>query len=185
MRKTVLAISSVVVLLVSMSCARKKPVVPPAPPPVETSAAPAPAAPPEEPAAPADPLAGDLDSVNEYVRTQGLLRDVYYAYDSAALSPEARQALAANARFLSGHPEFEVVIEGHCDERGTNEYNLALGERRASSARDYLASLGVRGDRLRTLSYGEERPACHDSDEACWSQNRRCHFLIAARRGPS
>ncbi|MGH9361777.1 MAG: peptidoglycan-associated lipoprotein Pal [Thermoanaerobaculia bacterium] len=183
MRRAILvAALSMTIPLVSTSCARKRPVTPP--PPMEEPAAATPAEPPAEPMAePVDPLAGDLDAVNEYVRAQALLRDVFYAYDSAGLSPEARQTLAANARFLAAHPQFEIVIEGHCDERGTNEYNLALGERRASSARDYLASLAVERGRLRTISYGEERPVCADSNEACWSQNRRGHFVIAGRRG--
>jgi peptidoglycan-associated lipoprotein len=129
-----------------------------------------------------DPLAGDFDAVNRYVRSQGLLDDVYYAYDSSALSAAARQRLADNARFLTGQPQFEVMIEGHCDERGTPEYNLALGERRASAARDYLVSLGVESSRLRTLSYGEERPTCTESEESCWSRNRRSHFVIVGRR---
>ncbi len=168
-------------------CSRKKPTTAPQAPVQEVvSTAPAPA--PEPPSAPApapqpaDPLEGDLASVNEYLRSQGMLGDVYYAYDSADLSAEARQRLAANARFFNEHPAFEALIEGHCDERGTPEYNLALGERRASSARSYLTSLGVDGSRLRTITYGEERPACTESEESCWSQNRRAHFMVTGRR---
>jgi peptidoglycan-associated lipoprotein len=169
-------------------CSRKKPTTAPQAPVQEAaSTAPAPAPPP--PAAPepapeaVDPLDGDLASVNEYVRSQGLLDDVFYSYDSFALTEEARQRLAANAQFFIRNTAFEAVIEGHCDERGTSEYNLALGERRASSARSYLTSLGVDGSRLRTITYGEERPVCSESDESCWSQNRRAHFLITGRRG--
>lgn len=168
-------------------CARKKPTTAPRAP-VQEVASTAPAPVPEPPAAPepapesVDPLDGDLASVNEYVRSQGLLDDVFYAYDSFDLTEEARQRLAANAQFFNRYPAFEAVIEGHCDERGTPEYNLALGERRASSARSYLTSLGVDGSRLRTITYGEERPVCSESDESCWSQNRRAHFLITGRR---
>lgn len=168
-------------------CSRKKPTTAPAAP-VQEEVVAAPAPTPEPPAAPepapepADPLAGDLASVNEYLRSQGLLGDVYYAYDSSDLSPEARQRLADNARFFKDHPAFEALIEGHCDDRGTPEYNLALGERRASSARSYLVSLGVDGSRLRTITYGEERPVCSQSEEACWSQNRRAHFMVSGRR---
>jgi peptidoglycan-associated lipoprotein len=129
-----------------------------------------------------DPLAGDLDSVNDYVRSSGLLRDVFYEYDSAELSLDAQQALAGGARFLVEHAAFEVQVEGHCDERGTAEYNLALGERRAGAARAYLTRLGVDGGRLRPVSFGEERPVCADTAEPCWSQNRRAHFTIVARR---
>ena len=168
-------------------CSRKKPVTAPQAPAEEvasTAPAPAPQPPPApEPAAPVDPLDGDLASVNEHVRSQGLLDDVFYSYDSSDLTQEARQRLAANAQFLNRYTAFEAVIEGHCDERGTPEYNLALGERRASNARSYLASLGVDGSRLRTLTYGEERPVCTEADESCWSRNRRAHFLITGRRG--
>lgn len=168
-------------------CSRKKPKTAPQAP-VEEVAAATPAPVPEPPAAPepapgpADPLDGDLASVNEYLRNQGLLGDVYYSYDSFDLTEEARQRLAANAQFFIRNTAFEAVIEGHCDERGTSEYNLALGERRASSARSYLTSLGVDGSRLRTITYGEERPVCSEDDESCWSQNRRAHFLITGRR---
>lgn len=174
-------------LILLPGCARKKPTTAPAAPVREEVAAspapvPEPSATPQPAPEPADPLAGDLAAVNEYLRSQGMLGDVYYVYDSADLSEEARQRLAANARFFNEHPEFEALIEGHCDERGTPEYNLALGERRASSARSYLASLGVDGSRLRTITYGEERPVCTENEEACWSQNRRAHFLVTGRR---
>jgi peptidoglycan-associated lipoprotein len=164
-------------------CSRKKPTTAPQAPVQEVaSTAPTPAPEPPVAAEPADPLDGDLATVNEYVRSQGLLDDIFYSYDSSDLSPEARQRLAANAQFFNRYTAFEAVIEGHCDERGTPEYNLALGERRASNARSYLTSLGVEGSRLRTLSYGEERPACTESEEGCWSRNRRAHFLITGRR---
>lgn len=166
-------------------CSRKKPTTAPEAPVEEMVAAAPEPAPPAAPAPPPevpDPLAGDLASVNEYIQRQGLLGDVYYAYDSSDLSEEARQRLAANARFFNEHPVFEALIEGHCDEQGTPEYNLALGERRANSARNYLTSLGVDGSRLRTITYGEERPVCTESVESCWSQNRRAHFLVTGRR---
>ena len=128
-----------------------------------------------------DPLSGDLAAVNEYLVSNGLLGDVYFDFDRSDLREDARGRLSRNSEWLRAHPEFEVTIEGHCDERGTNEYNLALGERRASAARDYLGSLGVTGSRLRTLSYGEERPRCGDSSESCWSRNRRAHFVVTGR----
>lgn len=151
--------------------------------PAEMSTAPAsrPTAPASAPE-PADPLSGDLGSVNDYVRAQGLLGDVYYAYDSSDLSSDARQRLTDNGRFLRQNPQFEAMIEGHCDSRGTPEYNLALGERRASEARSYLTALGVDGSRLRTRSYGEEMPVCTEEEESCWSQNRRAHFVLTGRR---
>jgi peptidoglycan-associated lipoprotein len=129
-----------------------------------------------------DPLKDpDLARLNGYVRERGLLGDVFFDLDRAELRAEARERLARNAEWLKSHPEFQVTIEGHCDDRGTNEYNLALGERRASSARDYLVSLGVAAARVRILSYGEERPVCTQQSESCWAQNRRAHFLVTGR----
>ena len=129
-----------------------------------------------------DPLAsGNLQTINEELRRRGFSPDIYFNYDEDGLSDEARRALARNADLLRAQPQFTLTIEGHCDERGTNEYNLALGERRASATRDYLSSLGVSGGRMRTISNGEERPACTESDESCWSQNRRAHMVITGR----
>jgi peptidoglycan-associated lipoprotein len=128
-----------------------------------------------------DPLAGDIAAANEHAYSAGLLGDVYFDFDKADLTETSRSRLARNAEFLRAHPEFQLSIEGHCDERGTNEYNLALGERRASAARDYIVSLGVANARLRTISYGEERPKCTQSDESCWSINRRATFLVSGR----
>jgi peptidoglycan-associated lipoprotein len=110
------------------------------------------------------------------------LQDVYFDYDKSDLRPDARDALAKNADWLKKSYNTAVVqIEGHCDERGTNEYNLSLGERRARAALDYLVSLGVPAARLSTISYGEERPQCTESDESCWQRNRRGHFNITGK----
>jgi peptidoglycan-associated lipoprotein len=128
-----------------------------------------------------DPLSGDLQEAAAYAMQQGLLGDIFFDYDQFELRQDARDRLAQNAKFLTAHPEFILTIEGHADERGTNDYNLALGEKRSNAAKDYLATLGVGGDRLRTVSYGEERPFCGESAEACWSQNRRAHFTITGR----
>jgi peptidoglycan-associated lipoprotein len=140
---------------------------------------------PARPAQPVDktpnPLDQDLQKVNTYVQDQGLLGDVFFDFDRAELKPEARERLAKNAQWLNANPQFLLTLEGHCDERGTNEYNLALGDRRASAARDYLQSLGVAATRMKTISYGEERPFCTEHSEACWSQNRRAHFMITGR----
>jgi len=136
---------------------------------------------PEETSPAPDPLSGDLESVNEYLRREGLLGDAFFDYDRADLSEEAKEKLARNSRFMKEHPQFRLTVEGHCDERGTPEYNLALGERRAGAARDYMVSMGVASDRFETVSYGKERPVCQQSDEACWSQNRRAHPLVTGR----
>ncbi|RMH42115.1 MAG: peptidoglycan-associated lipoprotein Pal [Alphaproteobacteria bacterium] len=103
---------------------------------------------------------------------------VYFAVDQATLSPEARAILDAQARWLMENPEFTAVIEGHADERGTREYNLALGARRAAAVRDYLVSVGVAASRLSTVSYGKERPVAVCSDESCYSQNRRAVTVL-------
>jgi peptidoglycan-associated lipoprotein len=109
---------------------------------------------------------------------QGELQKIYFNFDSAALSDEARGALSKNADLLQKNPAVKVRIEGNCDERGSDEYNMALGERRAKAAMDYLVSLGVQPDRLSTLSYGEEKPADPGHDEAAWAKNRRGEFVI-------
>jgi peptidoglycan-associated lipoprotein len=130
-----------------------------------------------------DPLdSEDLREVNEAAVRQGFHADVYFDFDKSDLRPEAREALSENARWLRSHPELVIRIEGHCDERGTNEYNLALGERRANAARNYIASLNVDAGRMQTISYGEERPVCTESTEACWQRNRRAHMVITGRR---
>jgi peptidoglycan-associated lipoprotein len=178
----------VVVALMSVTACRKKPpatsddmTIRPStvePTPQEVTSAPEPTIRGDETP---DPLSGDLQEANDYAIRQGLLGDVFFDYDAYELRQDSRERLAQNARFLSEHPEFIVTIEGHADERGTNDYNLALGERRANAAREYLVTLGVNGARVRTLTYGEERPFCGESSESCFQQNRRAHFTITGR----
>ncbi len=108
----------------------------------------------------------------------GPLPDVYFSYDSFELSEEARYTLQANADWLQNNPEAKIEIEGHCDERGTTEYNLALGTKRARAAQDYLITLGVPAERLSVISYGEELPQCTDANESCWQRNRRGRFSV-------
>jgi peptidoglycan-associated lipoprotein len=107
------------------------------------------------------------------------VRDAYFDYDKADIRPDAREALSKTADFLKAHPQFKVTIEGHCDERGSTEYNLGLGDRRASAVKQYLVSLGVSAGSLSTVSFGKEKPFCRESNEACWQQNRRGHFVKA------
>jgi peptidoglycan-associated lipoprotein len=104
--------------------------------------------------------------------------DIYFPYDSAALTPEAQEILRQKAAWLQDNPTARVTIEGHCDERGTNEYNLALGEARAQSTKNYLIDLGISASRIGTISYGEERPLDPRSSEEAWSINRRAHFVF-------
>ena len=108
----------------------------------------------------------------------GGLQDVFFEYDDYALSSEAKSVLTGNASHLREMAGLRLMVEGHCDERGTVEYNLALGQRRADAARGYLVDLGVDGGRLATISYGEERPFVEGHDESAWSQNRRAHFKV-------
>lgn len=107
------------------------------------------------------------------------VRDAYFDFDKADIRPDARAALSTTADFLKKYPRFKVTIEGHCDERGSTEYNLGLGDRRASAVKQFLVSLGISADRLSTVSYGKEKPFCMESNESCWQQNRRGHFVKA------
>jgi len=172
------------------ACHKKAPPVarPMPPPPATTATAPArPPAPPvpvnEPTVVPPEPVRDDaissasLDDLNK----NSPLNPVYFELDSSDLSPSGQKALDANAALLKKYPTWAVTIEGHCDERGTAEYNLALGERRAIAARAYLVSLGIAADRLRTVSYGKEFPFDPGHDEGAWSKNRRAHFVITAK----
>ncbi len=122
-------------------------------------------------------LPEDIQELNR----RGYLKDVFFDTDRYDLKPEAREILAANAAWLQKHPTVKILVEGHCDERNTREYNLALGERRANAVRDYLVFLGVAPERIETISYGEERPFALGHDESAWRLNRRAHFVITAR----
>jgi peptidoglycan-associated lipoprotein len=151
-------------------------------PPVEAAPAPR-SAPAPEPEPAFDPWSADLETLNAYIREHGLMDDVYFDYDRAELRSDSRERLAKNARFLTEHPELVVGIEGHCDERGTNDYNLALGQSRAFSAKEYMSHLGTSTTRLTPISYGKERPVCIDSVEDCWWRNRRAAFVVIGRAG--
>jgi peptidoglycan-associated lipoprotein len=185
-RKALVLLTMVLVVVAVGGCPKKKPATTPemtiTPTTVEPTQEVAPAT---EPAIAGDqtpdPLSGDLVAANEYATSQGLLGDVFFDYDAFELRQDARDRLAQNAKFLTSHPEFILTIEGHADERGTNDYNLALGDKRANAAKEYLSTLGVGAERLRTVSYGEERPFCGESTEECWQQNRRAHFTITGR----
>ena len=118
-----------------------------------------------------------LPSPHEFSEAAAL-RDVHFEFDRAELRPEDARVLDANARWLLERPGTQVLIEGHADARGTSEYNLSLGDARARVTRDQLVARGVVASRITILSYGEERPACRDSSEKCWAQNRRAHFLV-------
>jgi peptidoglycan-associated lipoprotein len=125
-----------------------------------------------------DPLAsGDLESINK----NSPFKPVFFALDSSDVDAQGQQALNGDAEILKKYPTWTITIEGHCDERGTAEYNLALGERRALAAKTYLVSLGIPAERLRTVSYGKEFPFDPGHDEAAWSKNRRAHFVVTSK----
>ena len=109
------------------------------------------------------------------------LTDVFFDFDKYDIRPGDAKTLDSNASWLKSNPNHLVLIEGHCDQRGTNEYNLALGERRAKSTMNYLVSQGVQANRITIISYGEERPQCTEHTESCWAKNRRAHFLVKPR----
>lgn len=175
--------------ITAAGCAKKAPVPAPEPPPppVEQPAPPPP--PPPAPAptpAPAPPPVLTEDEIFaakslEALNAEQPLEHVSFALDSYTLSDDARAALDRNATWLRRWPSTRVTVEGHADARGTNEYNLALGDRRAAAARDYLVSLGIDAARLTAISKGEEQPFCTEQTESCWAQNRRGYFVITAK----
>jgi peptidoglycan-associated lipoprotein len=128
-------------------------------------------------APPPTPPAAHEDSLDELFLKE--VRDAYFDLDKSEIRADAREALGHDAEFLRSYPQIKVTIEGHCDERGSTEYNLALGDRRAAAVKQYLVSLGISADRLSTVSFGKEKPFCMESNESCWQQNRRGHFVKA------
>ena len=128
-------------------------------------------------APPPPPPATPQPSIEEMFTKE--VQDAFFDLDKASIRADARDALSKTAQFLRSYPQAKVNLEGHCDERGSTEYNLALGDRRAQAAKDFLVSLGIAADRMQTVSYGKERPFCMDHNEACWQQNRRAHFVLA------
>ena len=178
------------VLGVSACTKPKKPApAPTAPPPPVEQPRNLPPPPPPAPPAPAAPTADRPLSEDEVFSRKSLsdlnaehpLDDAFFALDSAQLDDAAKPALTKNADWMKRWSSTKVLIEGHCDSRGTPEYNLALGERRAAAVRDYMVSLGVPVDRIQTVSKGKEQPFCADENEDCWHQNRRGHFMVTAK----
>jgi peptidoglycan-associated lipoprotein len=109
------------------------------------------------------------------------LNDVYFDFDKSAVRDDAKSVLQADAKWLNSNAKAKIKIEGHADERGTNEYNIALAEKRAQAVKKYLSTLGVKAERLSTISYGEEKPQCKEQNEGCWQKNRRAHFTVAGQ----
>ena len=185
-----MAFVAVCVVSVSACHKTKPPIARPMPPPATTGAPATPSRPPAPPepvaeptVVPPEPVPADaissasLDDLNR----NSPLKPVFFELDSSDLTQEGQKALDDNAGLMKRYQTWTVMIEGHCDERGTAEYNLALGERRAASARAYLVSLGIPADRLKTVSYGKEFPFDPGHDENAWAKNRRAHFVITAK----
>jgi len=122
---------------------------------------------------------GESTAALKHFRETNELDDIYFAFDQYNLNEDSKATLRKNAEWLKKNPNIKVEIQGHCDERGTNNYNLGLGERRSLIAKKYLVALGLEEDRLFTISYGEEKPFCFDSTKECWQKNRRDHFMIS------
>jgi peptidoglycan-associated lipoprotein len=135
------------------------------------------APPPPPPPTPSEPPPPPTVVVLEDPIEKGYIQDIFFDYDKSEIRPDSREKLDKAAGWMKQHPEAEFLLEGHCDERGTREYNLALGDRRANATRDYLVSLGVDAAKLQTISYGKERPFVEGHDESAWSKNRRTHFV--------
>ena len=182
----------VMVVLLSVvvgACSKKTPpIARPMPPPMPTATT-APPAPPPPPSPVAEPVPVPPMPVEDTIGSKSLddlnrdspLKPLFFALDSSEVDADGQVLLQANAAVLKKFPTWQITIEGHCDERGTAEYNLALGERRALAARTYLVSLGIPADKVKTVSYGKEFPFDAGHDDAAWTKNRRAHFVITAK----
>ena len=183
MRQTAL-VAALVTAVAFVGCHHNQP---PPPPPAKPAVAPAPPPPAPPPTSRPDvtPQVNDYDRIHQMsideIDRAGLLGEIHFDFDKSEIRDADRSVLDKNAENLKKFDFLRVTVEGHCDERGTAEYNLALGERRAKAAFDYLVSLGVPADRLKTVSYGKEIPLCHESNEDCWARNRRGHFTVTGK----
>jgi peptidoglycan-associated lipoprotein len=199
-RSSVLSVLPLLALSVLLMGCPKRPATtstaappPPAPSPAAVAPAPAPStssttdtsptppsAPAPSPPSPSSPSPATPPRPSEF-RAVDALKDIFFDFDKYNIRPGDVRVLDANAAWLKENQNQLVLIEGHCDERGTSEYNLALGERRAKAAMGYLVSQGVQANRITIISYGEERPSCTEHNDVCWAKNRRAHFLVKAR----
>jgi peptidoglycan-associated lipoprotein len=188
MNRRHVVVIALLTLLAGGACAKKKPPVarPTGPPPSGSTATrpPGPPEPVQEPQpVPAEPITSDTLSGSDIdaLNRNSPFQPVFFAYDEDTIDEPGQQALNSNAALMKKYPSWVVTIEGHSDERGTAEYNLALGERRALAARNYLVALGIPADRLRTVSYGKEFPFEPGHEEVSWSKNRRAHFVVTSK----
>jgi peptidoglycan-associated lipoprotein len=189
-RRLGLILSAIVAVAITASACGKKvpPAAPaPAPPPAAAAAPPAPppppapaATPPATPRAPTEEEVFSRKSLDQ-LNAEKPMGDAFFDYDKAEIRPESRAVLQKNADFMKKWASVVVSVEGHCDVRGSSEYNLALGSRRAGAVKDYMVGLGVAANRVTVLSKGKEQPFCTEESEACWQQNRRGHFIVTAK----
>lgn len=126
-------------------------------------------------------LPTDIEELNRVAQSRGYIQDAFFDYNESTLSSDAQAALSASADWLKRNPQYNLLVEGHCDERGTEQYNLALGDRRANTVKEYLTTLGVDSGRIRTVSYGEERPFDNGHDDAALAKNRRAHLVLVGK----
>ncbi len=192
-KRTLIAVAAIALL--GAACAKKKVAAappPPPPPPAATSTATSRPAPPPRSTATTQSAAAKAPerypNATTRARIDELLakiEDAYFDYDKASLRPDAVTALKADSTelrdILKDYPNYKLTIEGHCDERGSAEYNVALGDRRAGAAKDYLVQVGIPSAQLDVISFGKEKPVCEDHDEACWQRNRRIHIVAMAQ----
>ena len=185
-RTAAIAAFSLILGLSVAACGEKRVAVTP-PPPVPPTNPTTPPSPPPPPVAPAPAPAPRTMSEDEIFSQASIadiqknFQDVYFDLDNSTIKDEGRGALTANANYMKRRTSVRVTIEGHCDERGTAEYNLALGDRRANAAKAYLVELGVPASSITVVTKGKESPFCTESNEACWKQNRRGHFVVTAK----
>ncbi len=191
MRKKALIVLLLAFTVFAVSaCRRKNPVQPEVVPPVTETTAPEPPPTQVEPPVeftpsqpePVDVISEDIVEADRQAHDRGWIQDAFFGFDATTLDADAQAALTQTAKWLREHPEFRIRLEGHCDERGTEQYNLALGDRRAGTAAAYLETLGIERGRIELVSYGEARPFENGSTEEAWAQNRRAHVVLAGRR---
>jgi peptidoglycan-associated lipoprotein len=185
-RTAVIAAFSLMLGLGAAACTKKQAALTPPPPEMPTVRAtpPAPPPPPVAPTPAPTPRALTEDEIFAQASPADIqkeFRDVYFDLDNSTIKDEGRTALASNANYMKRRTSVRVTIEGHCDERGTAEYNLGLGDRRANATKAYLVELGVPASSITVVSKGKESPFCAESNEACWQQNRRGHFVVTAK----
>ena len=187
--RAVVSVAIVCAALAVAGCHKKVPQVAPAPPPPPPPAAPAPPPPPPPPPPPTPaPAPAPLTEEEIFARkslaqlnSERPLDDVFFDLDKSEIRADARSPLQKDADWMKRWTSTQVSIEGHCDSRGSSEYNLALGSRRGNAVKDYLVNLGVPATRLTVVSKGKEQPFCSDENESCWQQNRRGHFVVTAK----